>query len=81
MSGQFLLLLCFIEIPVTNANSVDPDQMLSSLASNRVHIIMGPVKGKTKPSSMHKISGFTSSNAYARSHRALLSIDTFYSIQ
>ena len=25
--GQFLLLLCFLEIPVYNANSVDPDQM------------------------------------------------------
>ena len=26
VSGQFLLLPCFIEIPVFNANSVDPDQ-------------------------------------------------------
>ena len=25
---KFLLLLCFIEIPVFNANSVDPDQKL-----------------------------------------------------
>ena len=27
VSGHFLLLLCFIEIPETNANSVDPGQM------------------------------------------------------
>ena len=26
VSGSFLLLPCFIEIPVFNANSVDPDQ-------------------------------------------------------
>ena len=26
MSGQLLLLSCFVEIPVINANSVDPDQ-------------------------------------------------------
>ena len=30
---SFLLLLCFIEIPVINANGVDPDQMLHSAAS------------------------------------------------
>ena len=30
----FLLLLCFIEIPVVNANSVDPDQMANSVASD-----------------------------------------------
>ena len=30
----FLLLLCFIEIPVFHANSVDPDQMLHSLVSD-----------------------------------------------
>ena len=29
-SGYFLLLLCFIGIPVFNANSVDPDQRLHS---------------------------------------------------
>ena len=34
MSGKFLSLLCFIEIPVTNANSVDSDQMLHSVASD-----------------------------------------------
>ena len=28
MSGQFLILPCFIEIPVFNANSADPDQTL-----------------------------------------------------
>ena len=33
-SGKLFLLLCFIEIPVFNANSVDPDQMLSSAASD-----------------------------------------------
>ena len=33
-TGWFLLLLpCFEEIPVFNANSVDPDQMLHSAAS------------------------------------------------
>ena len=34
VSGKFLLLLCFIEIPVFNANNVDPDQMLHSVASD-----------------------------------------------
>ena len=34
MSGWFLLLLCFIEIPVFNASSVDPDQMLHSASSD-----------------------------------------------
>ena len=32
-SGLILLLLCFIKIPV-NANSVGPDQMLHSVASD-----------------------------------------------
>ena len=32
--GQFLLLLCFIEIQVFNANSVNPDQMPHSVASD-----------------------------------------------
>ena len=31
---SFLLLLCFIEIPVLNANNTDPDQMLHSAASD-----------------------------------------------
>ena len=30
----FFLLLCFIEIPVFNANSVDPDQRTYSVASD-----------------------------------------------
>ena len=34
MSGQFLLLSSFIEIPVFNANRADPDQMLHSDASD-----------------------------------------------
>ena len=34
VSGLFLLLLCFIEVPVFNANSVDPDQMPCSVASD-----------------------------------------------
>ena len=34
VSGCFLLLLCFIEILVLNANSVDPDQMPNSAAPN-----------------------------------------------
>ena len=33
MSGWFVLLLCFIAIPVVNANSVDSDQTLRSAAS------------------------------------------------
>ena len=32
--GYFLLLVCFTEIPVFNANSVDPDQMPHSVASD-----------------------------------------------
>ena len=34
VSGWFLLSLCFIEIPVFNANSVDLDQMPHSVASD-----------------------------------------------
>ena len=34
VSGQFLLLLCFIEIPVINANRVNLDQMPHSAASD-----------------------------------------------
>ena len=33
MSGYFLLLQCFIEIPVFNANSADPDQTPQNMAS------------------------------------------------
>ena len=32
--GYFLVLLCFIEIPVLHANSVDPDQTPHSVASD-----------------------------------------------
>ena len=31
---SFLLILCFIEIPAFNANSVDPDQMQHYVASD-----------------------------------------------
>ena len=34
VSGQLSLLPCFIEIPVFNANIVDPDQMPHSAASD-----------------------------------------------
>ena len=34
MSGYFLLLPCFIEIPVFNANSLDPDQTPRFAASD-----------------------------------------------
>ena len=34
VSGSFSLLLCFIEIPVFNAKSVDPDQTPRSVASD-----------------------------------------------
>ena len=34
VSSWFSLLLCFIEIPVFNANSVDPDLMLHSATSD-----------------------------------------------
>ena len=34
VSGYFLLLLCFIEIPVFNASIVDPDQTPRSAASD-----------------------------------------------
>ena len=34
VSGYFLSLICFIEIPVANANSVEPDQMPHSVASD-----------------------------------------------
>ena len=33
VSGLFLSLLCFIEIPLFNANKVNPDQMPRSVAS------------------------------------------------
>ena len=35
MSGRFLFFPCFIEIPIFNANSVDPDQTPRSAASDR----------------------------------------------
>ena len=35
MSGQFLLLPCFIKMPVLNANSVDPDQTPRFVASDQ----------------------------------------------
>ena len=34
MSGYFLIIPCFIEIPVFDANSVDPDQTPRSAASD-----------------------------------------------
>ena len=34
VSDWFLLLPCFTEIPILNANSVDPDQMPHSAASD-----------------------------------------------
>ena len=34
MSGWYLLLSCFTEISELNANSVDPDQMPHSVASD-----------------------------------------------
>ena len=34
VSGWFLVSLCFIEIPVFNANIVDPNQTLRSVASD-----------------------------------------------
>ena len=34
VSGKFFLLLCFVEIPLLNANCVDPDQMPYSAASD-----------------------------------------------
>ena len=34
VSGQFLLIFCFIEISVLNANSVNPDQMPHFVASD-----------------------------------------------
>ena len=35
VSGQILLLLCFIEIPVFNANSVDPGHTPHSAVSDQ----------------------------------------------
>ena len=47
VSGYFLLLLSFIEIPVSNTNSVDPYQMLHSLASDMdLHCLPVPFYGK-----------------------------------
>ena len=34
VTSYFLLLLCFIAIPVFNANSIDPDQTPRSVASD-----------------------------------------------
>ena len=39
VSSKFLLLQCFIEIPVFNANSVDPDQTLHSVGLIWVYTI------------------------------------------
>ena len=50
VSGQFLLLLCFIEIPVINMNSLDPDQK-SHAADLGLHCLpitlLGVFKTKT----------------------------------
>ena len=35
MCGLFLLLLCYIEFPLLHANSLDPDQMPYSVASDQ----------------------------------------------
>ena len=45
VSGQFLLLLRFIDIPVFNPNCVDPDQTLLSAASDLGLHCMPPVGG------------------------------------
>ena len=34
VSGYFILLPCFTDIPVFNANSIDPDQMPQNVASD-----------------------------------------------
>ena len=34
VSGKFLLIACFLEIPICNASTVDPDQALRSVASD-----------------------------------------------
>ena len=39
LSGWFLLLLYFIEIPVFNANSVDPDQTQRSASDPGLHCL------------------------------------------
>ena len=49
VSGWFLLLPCFIDIPVLNANSVDPDQMQCSATSDLgLHSLLVSLLGKTK---------------------------------
>ena len=49
MSGQFLSLLCFIEISIFNANSVDPDQMPCSVVSDLgIHCLQRPICPNTK---------------------------------
>ena len=51
MSVQFSLLhvLCFIEIPVVNLNSVDPDQMLHSATSDLgLHCLTNALLGISK---------------------------------
>ena len=46
MSDYFSLLLCFIEIPIFNANSVDPDQTPRSAASDLcLHVCQCPFHG------------------------------------
>ena len=45
-SCEFLLLPCFIEIPVVNANSADPDQRLHPAASELgLHVCQCPFLG------------------------------------
>ena len=48
MSGCFLLLPCFLEIPVLNANCVDPDQTPRSVASDLgLHCLLRLVRPNT----------------------------------
>ena len=48
-SGQFLLLPCFIEMPVFTTNSVDPDQMPRSTASDLgLHCLPMSLLGDTR---------------------------------
>ena len=48
VSGYFLLVMCFIEIPVFNANNVDPDQMPQNAVSDlSLHFAKVPFNGLT----------------------------------
>ena len=93
MSCWFLLVLCFIEIPIINANSIDPDHTPRFAASDLgLHCLpvtilgvsrlkwlnMGPEKKYHGTGSSREYLDLCS-HLYSRSHRGLRRVYKIYS--